>query len=696
MGLLNFNGILHLFCDVLKISVLSSVGILLILAVSPVLGKKHTVFWRYLLWVILAIRLVLPFDISIPGQAVTIPVPVQVRTEEPKSAVLHWEQKENVSDQSAGNLKKEENSLKGKKKEAAEKGIPVKEGTAAQAADSGLKASRAEEPEEEGQQAEGFQTEGSLKYRDFALSPILQWAAGIWAAGVVVLLVWQFVCYGSFCRNLEKTKSSLTKKEGLFVYTSSIVAFPMLMGIRKPQILLPCVEYHKEQLEFILDHEFAHYKRKDLWIKLLLTVARTIHWFNPLVALMERQASKDMELLCDSYVVRNLTKEEKKRYSETLLACAASGGSRPRILCTSEFSKDRNILKERFANIFSGGKKRGLPAAVLGIGILLAVSLFVAFGSSKEGFDRNPEKEDEAGVNAENPNAENLNAQIQIEAAALKEKLSKLSGVIVEDAEKALSDSSNLRTRDLGSVVGKEYLYEDEEGWRYYLEEDVNQESPLQEVASALEPLLLTRYRGEDRQILESLMYQYTWKECPVLFSEGRILYEAAPTADIIGVKDPVLVSIAMDGSDRKTADTILYHTFDGLCEDDGWIYYTGWTNDNQFPKPLCRISPDFTSGPQYVEDIPGLLCGVMDGYAFYMAAKDKKPGIWKRELSTGKEQIHDKWGVSAEEFCCFSAREKRFPAGELREEEISGCHILFRYDYEDEIHVSNVPFYIH
>ncbi|MBD5106372.1 MAG: hypothetical protein HDT41_05280 [Lachnospiraceae bacterium] len=224
----------------------------------------------------------------------------------------------------------------------------------------------------------------------------------------------------------------------------------------------------------------------------------------------------------------------------------------------------------------------------------------------------------------------------------------------------------------------------------------MNQESPLQEVASALEPLLLTRYRGEDRQILESLMYQYTWKECPVLFSEGRIIYEAAPTADIIGVKDPVLVSIAMDGSDRKTADTILYHTFDGLCEDDGWIYYAGWTNDNQFPKPLCRISPDFASGPQYVEDIPGLLCGVMDGYVFYMAAKDKKPGIWKRELSTGKEQIHDKWCVSAEEFCYFSARERRFPAGELREEEISGCHILFRYDYEDEIHVSNVPFYIH
>lgn len=648
MGILNFNGILHLFFDVLKTSALSGAGILLLLAFSPLLEKKHTVFWRYLLWVVLAIRLALPFDISISGQAVTIPVPVEVRTEEQKSSVIHSEQTENVPDKSAGNIKEEEQQ----------------------------------------QQAEAFEAAGSQKDRTFVSYPILQWAAVLWAAGVIVLFVWQFVCYSSFCRNLEKTKSYFTKKEGLFVYTSPAIGSPMLIGIKKPQILLSCGEYHKEQLEFILEHEFAHYKRKDLWIKLLLAVARTIHWFNPLVALMERQAAKDMELLCDSYVVRNLTKEEKKRYSETLLACAASGGSRPHILCTSEFSKDGNILKKRFANIFSGGRKRGLLAAVFGIGILLAVSLFVAFGPSEEGLDGNPAKEAKGGADTENPNE-----QIRIEAA-LKEELSKLSGA-VEDMEKAISDSSNLRTGDLRSVVGKEYLYEDEEGWSYYLEEDENKESPLQDVAGALEPLLLTRYKGEERQILESLMYQDTWKECPVLFSEGRIIYKAAPTADIIGVKDPVLVSIAMDGSDRKTADTILYHTFDGLCEDGGWIYYSGWTNDNEFPKPLCRISPDFTGGPQYVEDIPGLLCGVMDGYVFYMAAKGKKPGIWKRELSTGKEQIHDKWGESAEKFCYFNAREKRFPAGELREEEISGCHILFGYDYEDELYTSDVPFYI-
>ena len=61
-----------LFLELLKISAMCSAGIFLIIAISPLLRKNHTVFWRYCLWVILAFRLVLPFDFTLPGQAVVI------------------------------------------------------------------------------------------------------------------------------------------------------------------------------------------------------------------------------------------------------------------------------------------------------------------------------------------------------------------------------------------------------------------------------------------------------------------------------------------------------------------------------------------------------------------------------------------------------------------------------------------------
>lgn len=44
-----------LFWEFLKVSVICGLGIVLVFAVSPLLKKGHTVFWRYCLWVLLAV-----------------------------------------------------------------------------------------------------------------------------------------------------------------------------------------------------------------------------------------------------------------------------------------------------------------------------------------------------------------------------------------------------------------------------------------------------------------------------------------------------------------------------------------------------------------------------------------------------------------------------------------------------------------
>lgn len=166
------------------------------------------------------------------------------------------------------------------------------------------------------------------------------------------------------------------------MYISDAVSAPLLVGIRRPQILLPkpfcgdaamdtgrfrCSDALKlfcggaagEELAFILEHEYTHYRRKDLWVKLLLALAGTLHWFNPFVYWMRRQAVQDMEFLCDSCVVKNFSREEKKQYGQALLSCASSEKSRGIVWCASEFSRDESSLKERLANLFSGEGKSG-------------------------------------------------------------------------------------------------------------------------------------------------------------------------------------------------------------------------------------------------------------------------------------------------------------------------------------------------
>lgn len=48
-----------------------------------------------------------------------------------------------------------------------------------------------------------------------------------------------------------------------------------------------------------LAHELTHLKHRDTGYLLLISLVRSLHWFNPLVWLMARRARQDVELCCD-------------------------------------------------------------------------------------------------------------------------------------------------------------------------------------------------------------------------------------------------------------------------------------------------------------------------------------------------------------------------------------------------------------
>lgn len=103
---------------------------------------------------------------------------------------------------------------------------------------------------------------------------------------------------------------------------------PMLMGLWRPCILLPEVELEEQQLRYVLLHELSHRRRRDLWLKFLLLVAKAVHWFNPLVWWMARRASADIEVACDADVLRlHDTKEEPAgiRRADSILYPAQPG-----------------------------------------------------------------------------------------------------------------------------------------------------------------------------------------------------------------------------------------------------------------------------------------------------------------------------------------------------------------------------------
>lgn len=123
--------------------------------------------------------------------------------------------------------------------------------------------------------------------------------------------------------------------------------------------------------------------------------------------------------------------------------------------------------------------------------------------------------------------------------------------------------------------------------------------------------LELVRDTAEGEEVLDDLLCMAGQEQQKVIRTEERIVYTAAFTASMGSVKTPGLVSIRYDGTGRCTSN-IPYQVYNGLSYDDGWLYYEGWTNAQEFPRPLVRVTPDF-SREERLGALKGSLVAVRD-----------------------------------------------------------------------------------
>lgn len=104
-------------------------------------------------------------------------------------------------------------------------------------------------------------------------------------------------------------------------------AAPTLVGIVRPQIWFPRAWLERldpVEMRHVLLHELGHARRRDLLAQTLGSLAVCLHWFNPLVWLLARGARTDRELACDAWVLAHLRREpaapgDTAAYGHTLL-----------------------------------------------------------------------------------------------------------------------------------------------------------------------------------------------------------------------------------------------------------------------------------------------------------------------------------------------------------------------------------------
>ena len=157
---------------------------------------------------------------------------------------------------------------------------------------------------------------------------------------------------------IKEWKEKHPLKRTLSIQSSDQVSTPLSYGMFKPVILLPRnLDFENtEALNYILTHEYAHIRHFDILTKMLMILALSIHWFNPMVWVMYLLLNRDIELICDETVIKLFGEKNKSSYAHILIDMEIQkAGLMP--LCNN-FSK--NAIEERIGARLKM-KSRGYP-----------------------------------------------------------------------------------------------------------------------------------------------------------------------------------------------------------------------------------------------------------------------------------------------------------------------------------------------
>ena len=366
----------NLFINVLEISITSTAAMAAILLISKLAENKFRKKWRYWIWIFLAIYLVLPIKIDLPS------APIQVDLPPHEMIITQAENREETVVKPPLSTEPEQENNFEHEDIAAEPQQPVLS-----------------------TDTETEQTEPKV-----FVFPIVFVGAMIWIAGAVIVCGWNIAMYirftvrsklwnrkikDEFVLNLfEELKKEMGIPEKVKLYENRLIKSPMMVGFAKPRVLLPSEALLPEEYEFVLRHELTHYKRGDIGYKFLLMLAASIHWFNPAIGFMCRNAEKDIEITCDEAVVKAMEGDRRQEYCATILNIMRRGQNSPLLLSTS-FYGGKKFLKSRFAAVLNPKTHRGVALFVIAAIVILISGTMVACNEAENIIDNSQEEQRE-------------------------------------------------------------------------------------------------------------------------------------------------------------------------------------------------------------------------------------------------------------------------------------------------------------
>lgn len=223
-------------------------------------------------------------------------------------------------------------------------------------------------------------------------------AAVIWLLGIAAMLVYFVVSLVQVSKQII-----FSTKLDDNVFECEKVRSPFVFGLIKPKIYLPC-KMADNGRGYVVLHEQTHIKRFDHITKIIAFIILALHWYNPLVWAAFKLMTRDMEMSCDERVLKTLGEQQKKDYGLTLVSIGAS----KRFITAAPLSFGENGVEERVVNILKFKKAKVIVTVLCAVLCITAGIVCLTNAANENDEYSYYEEKIEAYITLQNSNQDGL------------------------------------------------------------------------------------------------------------------------------------------------------------------------------------------------------------------------------------------------------------------------------------------------
>lgn len=357
----------HFFDWLIETSLMASILVGFILCIKVLFRNKLTPRWQYMLWIVLMIRLLLPWS---PDSSYSI------------YSLLSYSS--SVS-------------------EVIPKNMPSTESIVS------IESDRAVELESNSETvAKNSEPEVNASSEQQTTLSLYKIALYVWLAGVIVLAVITFITNRRLYSYIKKQpditdeqaatvfnccKQSMKVKKTVSLRLAGKISSPTVFSFFRPKVLLSKKHMkvlNEQQLQYVFYHELAHIKRNDVAVNWIMYSLILLNWFNPILWYAYFCMREDQELACDAYALTFIDKEEQIAYGHTIITLLEHYSYQAPSL--ANLSRNKRTLKRRIVMI-KKFQKKSYRLSLLGFIVIVAIASLSLFNArATEGKEKQEDK----------------------------------------------------------------------------------------------------------------------------------------------------------------------------------------------------------------------------------------------------------------------------------------------------------------